>query len=678
MSFASLALRVGRVLRKPPGYVARRLLEAAAAQTESVRAPLRANRMTAKRLSRLFDCADTHELSSRLAANPFPFLSDAARARTFRDQYPEAAEKVLARAEDALAHRVDLLGSGVVSLGSDVRWSMDYKTNTEWPIRFCRWIEYNNLDRPSDVKFPWELSRMQWMIPLGQAYLMTGDERYADEAATLVLSWIDRNPYARSINWACTMDVALRAISWVWFFHAFRSSSAWQRAEFLDRFLPALFLHGDFISRHLERADVNGNHFTANAAGLVFCGLFFGEVGDARGWCAEGREILETEIVCQVYEDGVNYESSIPYHRLVQELFLYPAVYLESASEAVGSEYRDRLRNMARFTAAYSRPDGSVPLWGDADDARTMPFGTQGINDHRYLVRLAGCFLGDAALECSVAGDFDEEFWFFHGRSESERSSTEDIETASVRFSEGGFFVMRNATDHVFIDCGPLGLAGRGGHGHNDLLSFEAVLCGERLVSDCGAYLYSASYEQRNLFRSTAYHNTPQIDGEEINRFVAPEALWVLHNDARHCVETWSQGPEIDEFAGGHDGYARLSEPVEVRRRMTLNHQAHELCIEDRFEGRGEHVVSIPLHLAPGVEVVRRGCDVVLSAGTKRFQVRWESEREWQLDIGDGRVSESYGRVTAVERLCWVRCGSLASLRVSIAPLVDMTGGVGS
>ena len=70
-----------------------------------------------------------------------------------------------------------------------------------------------------------------------------------------------------------------------------------------------------------------------------------------------------------------------------------------------------------------------------------------------------------------------------------------------------------------FIDCGPIGLAGRGGHGHNDALSFEAWLEGAPLVIDRGSFVYTGSFEKRNEFRSTASHNTPSVDGEEINRF---------------------------------------------------------------------------------------------------------------------------------------------------------------
>ena len=84
--------------------------------------------------------------------------------------------------------------------------------------------------------------------------------------------------------------------------------------------------------------------------------------------------------------------------------------------------------------------------------------------------------------------------------------------------------------------------SGRGGHGHNDILSFELWLDGINLVTDCGAYLYTASREWRNRFRSTAFHNVVQVDDEELNRFLVPDNLWQLQRRcaaARCRVAAW-------------------------------------------------------------------------------------------------------------------------------------------
>ena len=144
-------------------------------------------------------------------------------------------------------------------------------------------------------------------------------------------------------------------------------------------------------------------------------------------------------------------------------------------------------------------------------------------------------------------------------------------------------------------------MRGIGGHGHNDSLSFELVLDGMPLVTDCGAYLYTASREWRNKFRSTAFHNTVQVDGEEINRFVGPDFLWQLRDDATPDGVRWSFGGARDRFRGAHLGYQRLSQPVKPVREIVLARARGTVLFTDTLEGSGTHDVVWRFHLEPGV-----------------------------------------------------------------------------
>jgi uncharacterized heparinase superfamily protein len=403
----------------------------------------------------------------------------------------------------------------------------------------------------------------------------------------------------------------------------------------------------------------------------VFAGLFFGKgVAPAR-WSEEGWRLLCEELPRQVLPDGVDYEASIPYHRLVLELFFLAARYREACGLTVPDAYRARVVDMARFTLAYTRPDGSTPLLGDADDARALPFGRQAIGDHRYLIGLIGAHWSVPALIDGFSGLRAEIFWTLGARAASVlRESAGNIPIGSAAFPDGGIFVMRNDRDHVCVDCGPVGLAGRGGHGHNDCLSFEAVLDGTHLVSDCGAYVYTASAEDRNRFRSTASHNTPQIDREEINRFIGWDHLWTLHNDAAPEVRQWAPGPESDLFVGSHTGYQRLGDQICPVRTIVLDHHRHALSVIDECEGRGTHAVSIPLHLASGVTARLKGPEeIVLTAGAREFLIEWSSASEWKIEIGRGRVSHSYGVVVPTVRLVWHHSGPLpVTLTMRIMP----------
>ncbi len=140
------------------------------------------------------------------------FINTSEREQTteaFRARYADGAAAIVEAANRVLRHEFDLLGSGSVTLGPTLPWHRDFKAARDWPLQYASDIDYMELDRPTDVKVPWELSRCQHFTTLGQAYWLTGDERYAQEFVAEVEDWIAGNPWGYGVNWACAMDVAL-------------------------------------------------------------------------------------------------------------------------------------------------------------------------------------------------------------------------------------------------------------------------------------------------------------------------------------------------------------------------------------------------------------------------------------------------------------------------------------
>lgn len=671
MPIPSTIHRIRRVLSKPPAYILARVWHELTIQIDRFAAPYRSTRMSCASIMKGLGITSVNAWWRELSDRPY-VVEMSTTSADLEAICPEGVLRIQAAAENAYHSRVDLLGSGLIELGDNIDWSLDYKSGKRWNKAYCKDIQIVNREDDSDVKFPWELSRMQWMIPMGQAYVLSGDERYAIRARDLIIDWVEKNPYAYSVNWSCTMDVALRLMTWTGLFHMFKNSMAWSEQGFRSLFLQSLYQHADFTARNLEKSDINGNHYTADAAGLVFAGLFFGSGEAAAQWLSLGWKILCEEMPRQNFSDGVNFEASVPYHRLVLELFLLPALYRARCGESIPAEYEARLVTMAEYTAAYSRTDGSVPLWGDADDARALPLGGQSINDHRYLLGVVGLAFEKEVLQKAFSGCRSEIIWLCGREAAStlnpERTTSELCESRS--FSEGGFFVLRNDRDHVFVDCGPIGLAGRGGHGHNDILSFEAVLDGVHLVSDSGAYLYTADFQQRNFFRSTASHNTPCVDGEEVNRFISEDYLWFLHDDAKPNVRMTQYTNECDQLVVSHSGYQRLENPVTPVRKFVLDHLSHSLTIRDEFEAKGCHHIVIPLHLCHDVDVLKIDVgEVVLRKAARHFLLKWQGQDVWQLGQYEGQISPSYGVVYSAPVLKWQLNGCPVPLSMTITPM---------
>lgn len=653
----------------PPSVLAGLILHKSRRRAERFAAPARSRRLTEQSLLKQTGSSDLSELWTSLEQRPYPAWTSDPGADHER-LCPQDRQRILDAAERALARQVDLLGSGLTELGRPVDWSRDPKTGRTWPGGFAGGIDFADLDRSSDVKLPWEISRLQWLMPAAQAYLLTGEERYAAGVRELLDEWIAANPYAHSVNWCVAMEPALRIMTWTWLFHVLSGSTAWTDPGFRRRFLTSLYLHGDFVERNLERSDVNGNHYTADAAGLVFAGLFFGQGRRSERWSRVGWQILSEEIGRQVFEDGVDFEASTAYHRLVTELFLLPALYRERLGLDVPIAYRERLIAMARFAQAYSRTDGTVPLWGDADDARALPLGGQPINDHRYLGGLVAAAWDVDELSEAFSGPLDEILWLLGPEAAGKLPPGKSVSVArSIAFPDGGVYIMRSADDHVFIDCGPVGLAGRGGHGHNDCLSFDAVLDGVHLVTDCGSYVYTASPELREAFRSTPFHNTPTVDRLEQNRPSSPPSLWQLTYDAVPDVDVWETSEQVDRFRGSHAGYQRLDVPVTPVRTIELHRDAHRLSIRDEFVADGSHRLCVPFHLGLGVAAEELGPGRWrLDAGGRSF-VFAASPGEWQIRLRPAWVSPSYGVRKPISCLELSHEGKPQTLTVVIEPM---------
>ena len=658
MSVAQFAARAKRALRKSPRYLAARGVEAIRSRAQRPWSAVVPKLVTARTLVREAGVPDIDTLWNALSARPF-FLSASHRAEwadVFVREYGSVRERIVQDADRVIRHEFDLLGSGPVALGECIPWLADFKTGKTWPLQYCRRIEYNELDRPTDVKVPWELSRCQHFVRLGQAYWLTNDDRYAREFVAEVRSWIDANPYAWSVNWSCAMDVALRAVSWIWGFYFFADAEACRSREFRALFLQSLYLHGQFVATNLERSDINGNHYLCDGVGLVFLGTFFGATPRGRKWQKIGRDLVVSEIFNQVTSDGVDFEQSTAYHRLVLEAFLTSYLLAEKHGEPIPPDAWARLERMCEYVDAYTKPNGLAPLVGDADDGRVQTLGSQPIGDHRYLLSTAAARFGREDFKARAECFFDESFWILgpDGLARFRALQRVEASTQSRAFADGGFYVLRSADAHVFIDCGEVGMRGRGGHGHNDVLSFELFLNGMNVVTDCGAYLYTASREWRNAFRSTEFHNGVQVDDEEVNRFVSPDALWQLVYDAHPVDPMLTRRRGVDSFCGSHDGYERLTYPVTHTREYVLDRERPRLLVRDSLTGTGWRQLTWRFHLDPVIEPQLDGGIVRLSNGTQMvWMIPDMSTFDARLDIEAGWVSPSYGVRVPTKVLLW-------------------------
>jgi hypothetical protein len=111
--------------------------------------------------------------------------------RDFVSERSRAA--VLAYADAILRGEYPLMGYGAPHLGMNPDWQCDWVSGKDWPIEASRKMHLVRHDG-SDVKAPWELSRLQFGPVVAKAYVLTGDSKYRETLKSLLTDWIARNP----------------------------------------------------------------------------------------------------------------------------------------------------------------------------------------------------------------------------------------------------------------------------------------------------------------------------------------------------------------------------------------------------------------------------------------------------------------------------------------------------
>lgn len=577
--------------------------------------------------------------------------------RKLKKLFPDHVKRLLASAERILRHEFDLLGSGPfvpVDTGrprredgyAPIDWRLDPVKNLRFPggIHYRKWNLYEMRPGLADIKHPWELSRLHHLVTLGQAYRLSEDRRFANEIGRQMEDFIEANPAEIGINWTCAMDVAIRAANWAMALSMIRE---WEGAGdgFWMTAYDALYEHGCFVRHNLENTyEVTSNHYLSDICGLYYLSAVFSDLEAGREWGRYAKSELEKEITTQVYPEGADFESSIPYHRLVTELFMGAARLAEFRGEPMTNGYMARLGGMVKFLAAVTRPDGLMPQVGDADDGRLHIFTRYGDwdpQDGMSVLGAASRLLDDESLRGMAGEDGAWEAAWWGCEVEAE-AAVHPVLPAFAGFPESGVYVARDERYYLLITNGKVGTAGFGNHKHNDLLSFEYHILGRPFVVDPGSYVYTGDPEARNLFRSARYHNTVMVDGLEPNE-MNPEWLFRLTEKANPETLEWSEDDEGVTYIGFHDGYRRTDAKARHVRVFRLLKNAGALIVMDALEGRGRHMVNWHFHLAPGVAAREEAGGIVrLVSGDASVSVYSQDGVEGK--IAPAWYSPSYGR----------------------------------
>jgi hypothetical protein len=488
-------------------------------------------------------------------------------------------QELAALADDILWHRLPLLGT-TLELGSHIEWRRDYRHGKMSGTGYFRFIPYLNFDVVGDHKNIWEMNRHQHLVVLAQAYLLTGGTAYLEEIGAALESWWEQNPFLRGINWTSALEVAFRALSWLWIDHLIGESLA----EGLRwRIWNSLHQHGAFLACNLSTYFSPNTHLLGEGVALHAIGVRLNQ----QSWRALGARVVDEELVRQVAEDGSHYEQSTYYHVYALDFFLLH--YLLTGRP---SSYDSVLRKMGRFLEAITGPERLLTFFGDDDGGRLFhPYGPREL------------FARATLATCSVL--FPEEGFPREQEDLAVQASwwlgCEDpggVPSRSVMrlFPDSGLASIATGGWHVLVDAGKFGFGGAG-HSHADTLSVTVRAGSRELLIDPGTFAYVSDTQLRDLFRGTGFHNTIRIDGRDQ---ADPAGPFRWENKPTVQVSAW----EVV------DGLAYLDARCDYRgfthRRRVLCLGAEWLLILDEVTGpAGEHQIEQFWHLGnPDVSIL--------------------------------------------------------------------------
>lgn len=387
--------------------------------------------------------------------------------------------------------------------GKDINWKY-------WPVE--------------DNELRWQLHRHKWFTPMGKAYYLSKDEKYAEEWTKQYIDWIKKNPLIEmdkklyenvkdsrmkgeleNVRFAWRpLEVSNRLQDQTSQFQLFLPSPSFT-PEFLTEFLVNYHLHAVHILGNYSEV---GNHLLFEAQRMICAGAFFPEFKDAQAWRTSGIEILNKEIKKQVYEDGGQFELDPHYHLAAINIFwkALETADLNGFKNEFPQSYLDTVESMIMFYMNVCFPDYTNPCFSDAK----LTTKSSTIKDYKRWSKV-----------------FPENKAILYMATEGKQGELPDY--LSKGFLKSGFFTFRNSwgmnATQMVVKAGPKAFW----HCQPDNGTFELWFNGKKLFADSGSYVYDGKgevREWRQWFRQTKVHNTLTLGEKNLETTQSVTKLW--------------------------------------------------------------------------------------------------------------------------------------------------------
>lgn len=592
----------------------------------------------------------------------------APRADAFAVIPPELLQEWRAASDQAQRGDVVLLGQVWPADRGAGRWHLDPVTGGSWPSRsYCFDIPYRRERGLGDVKYVWELNRLQFLQPAAALAAQTGDAGLAKFCLGEIEDWIDANPPFRGINWASGIELALRIVSIlaVWGLVGEDHATPVQRRKVR----ACLNAHAYWLARYPSRHSSANNHLIAESGALFVLGTLWPELGIG-GRAERARAVLIDQIGRQISDDGVGAEQSPTYTAFTLEWYLLCAEVAARSGTPFPKSVSKRLGEAGLFLRWITDEAGNFPRIGDDDEGRVLADVAAGQSG--YVASILG----------SIASTLKRPNLAPPRVSPSLRNLYFGLPAVCPSgpkgakiFSHGGYAVFRRRIagrkPMMVMDHGPLGHLSIAAHGHADALALWLHIDDQPVLVDAGTYLYHSGGAWRDRFRGTGLHNTLCLDGQNSSR-IAGAFNW---SRKANCERTaWKSAPDLTEVCARHDGYVASHGLLHERRLMAhaTGFTVHDSLIGEGLADAAAPKVEIGFLVHPDLDVTIEGATATLARdGEVLLRVTGRDGLGLTLHMGEheparGWYSERFGSLRPAPQLVFKPQGNSRRFEIEL------------
>ena len=490
----------------------------------------------------------------------------------------------------------------------------------------------NNLKREEiynkDIRFHWEIYRCKYLYNICLAYFITNHQPYAKSIIDFINNWQDYSPLTVKNLPYNGMEAAIKLINLSLVDPLLIDCPAYN-SEIRKKLIYSIIIHAQYIYKNYDITSygLESNHALSCSVGLIYASLLFPEYKSSIKWQNFGIKSLHRALDKQFSSDGVNFESSVQYHRFVFEML----VFLNAAIEIKGLRDKisifEKVRKIGNALIKLRHSNNYISRIGDSDGGKFLPClnTSEGFNSLEYL----DWFISTKSKRYFETLIFSEITLL---------KNLLDIEN-DQNYQIGNYFSIKNQNISLIGTANNIGTLGKGNHQHNDFLSFE-LYGNSPFIVDPWSYCYTGNTNLRNKNRETKSHNCIEIDNKEIISF-NPDRLFAMMGKIKVKIKQIKETPEYLYVSLTHNGYKKLKNGHQIHNRdFKFYKLRNEIILIDNLIGIGQHLAKMNLFIPQkNWKLTKDGDTLVFTNNDEVFKLNstWDS-----LIIDECEVSSLY------------------------------------